>query len=193
MNKLKIIGSSIALILLTLITLSLYAPANSVGGIGKQRVVVEGDIGFEPSFLSAFGELVVVEPTPQVQVAFNYNVNSRQASSTTDGSGTVTHSDNQAVLTTTTNANSTSTLESKNVIKYNAGQGAVARFTAVFTDCATGTTQEIGVGDTDDGFFFGCRGTDFGILRRSLSIYPCGNIKGWPKISLCLATKSQNG
>ncbi|HDZ13690.1 MAG TPA: hypothetical protein ENH60_02170, partial [Pricia sp.] len=118
--------------------------------------------------LSAFGGLLVDQKEPQVQIAFNYNINSRQASTTVVGSGTATFSDGLAVLNTTTGANSTSTMESLNVIKYNAGTGAEMEGTAIFTECTAGTTQEFGIGDNEDGIFFGCRDTDFGtIIRRS--------------------------
>jgi hypothetical protein len=52
--------------------------------------------------------------------------------------------------------------------RYRPGQGIVARFTAVFTAPVAGTTQEFGIGDATNGFFFGSNSSGvFGLFRRS--------------------------
>ena len=132
------------------------------GGSPSPEVQVTSDL----SHRTAFGELLVAELTPQIQVAFNYNINSRLVATSSLNGGTITRSDALDVLSTGTNTFSSSTINSLNVLKYNPGQGAEVRFTALFTDCTANSNQEIGVGDDEDGFFFACRGSDFGILRR---------------------------
>jgi hypothetical protein len=52
------------------------------------------------------------------------------------------------------------------VLKYDPGQGALVRFSAIFTTGVAGSQQEVGLGDSTDGFFFGYNGADFGVLRR---------------------------
>ena len=41
----------------------------------------------------------------------------------------------------------------------------MTRFTGIFTSGVANSTQRVGIGDDDDGFFFGYNGVDFGILR----------------------------
>lgn len=116
---------------------------------------------------TAFGELSVANPTPEVQIDFPYNINAGLMTTRTNGSGTATQSNGKAVLQTTAASNSSAELESIRVLKYNPGQGGLVRFTSVFTTGATNSTQIIGIGNVEDGFFFGYNGTSFGILKRS--------------------------
>ncbi len=73
-------------------------------------------------------------------------------------------------MQTTAAASSEAHLTSRRVLKYNTGQGGLVRFTAVFTACTANSSQLIGVGDAIDGFYFGCDGTSFGLLRRQNSV-----------------------
>ncbi len=57
-------------------------------------------------------------------------------------------------------------MESRKRVRYIPGQGVIIRFTALLTPCAASSTQEIGIGDDSDGFFFGCFGGSFGLDRR---------------------------
>lgn len=114
---------------------------------------------------SAFGETNVAELTPIVQLSFPYNINTRLVKTNTNG-GTVTFSNNKARVSTGAGANQSAQLFSRTRVKYNAGQGSLIRFTAVFTSGAANSNQYIGVGDSGDGFFFGYSGTAFGVIRR---------------------------
>ena len=135
---------------------------------GEIATVTDGklDVNSTEDQKSAFNEVLVAELTPKVQIDFNYTINSRIASTTVDGSGATSTSNSKAVLQTTANANSSATLESKRVVKYDPGQGALARFTAVFTTGVANSNQEAGIGDDTDGFFFGYNGASFGIMSR---------------------------
>lgn len=115
---------------------------------------------------AAFGELITAELTPKVQIDFPYNINTDIVNTTTTGSGTVTQSNGKVVVQTTASASSTAQLTSKRVLKYDAGQGALIRFTAIFTTGVASSTQIVGIGDNIDGFFFGYNATSSGILRR---------------------------
>lgn len=122
---------------------------------------------------TAFGELLVAEPTPIVQLQFPYNVNEAVAEIRENNAGTVTQADSMAVLQSGASANSAAQLLSLVPVKYNAGQGALARFTALFTTGVANSEQTAGVGTIGDGLFFGYDGAAFGVLRRS---------KGHPEI-----------
>ncbi len=115
--------------------------------------------------LTAFGEVSVASPTPVVQVQFPYNINS-DIWETRDNNGTSSVVNNMANLSTGAVANQSSTIITRNFLKYNPGQGALVRFTALYTTGVANNTQWVGIGDSDDGFFFGYNGNTFGVLRR---------------------------
>jgi hypothetical protein len=114
---------------------------------------------------SAFGETEVAEPTPVVQLQFPYNINTRLVNTNANG-GSVTFFANKAKISTGAGANQSAQILSRREVKYNPGQGALIRFTAVFTAGAANSTQYVGIGDAADGFFFGFNGTAFGVMRR---------------------------
>jgi len=55
-------------------------------------------------------------------------------------------------------------------VKYNAGQGALIRFSALFTTGVANSRQIAGVGEVGDGLFFGFNGSVFSILRREAGV-----------------------
>ncbi len=132
-------------------------------GVTREYVVAPSNT----AGLSAFGEQLTAELSPLVNLAFHYSINARYVNTYTPGSGTVTQANDMALLQTTANANSTAILESVRHVHYNPGQGIAARFTAIFTTGAANSIQEIGIGNVEDGFFWGYNGTAFGVLRRS--------------------------
>ena len=119
-----------------------------------------------PNQKTAFGELSVANLTPIVQLSFAYNIHSDLVLSPTNNGGTVVQAANKAKLQTSAAANASAHLNSRVPIKYHPGQGALIRFTAVFTEGVANSTQWIGVGDVDDGYFFGYNGDTFGVLKR---------------------------
>jgi hypothetical protein len=68
---------------------------------------------------------------------------------------------------TGTTTNSKSSLRSLHRTYYSGGLGLRVRFSAIFSEPALGCSQLIGYGDQNNGFFFGYKDTEFGILRRS--------------------------
>lgn len=117
---------------------------------------------------TAFGELRISEMTPVIQVTYPYNINPLLVNTTTVNGASVTQADNMANLTTSGVTSSSVELSTVNVAKYRAGEGIAARFTALFTTGATTSDshQIIGIGDSNDGYFFGYSGNTFGIHHR---------------------------
>ncbi|WP_125154784.1 hypothetical protein [Clostridium rectalis] len=115
--------------------------------------------------LTAFNDLRSTNLTPMAGWTFNYNINSDYIISTTANSGTITQGDSMAILSTTTSSNGSAKIETRKVLRYSPGLGALARFTAVFTEGVLNSQQIIGLGDDTDGFYFGYNGTSFSILR----------------------------
>lgn len=117
-----------------------------------------------PTDLSAFGELLTVEPTAVVQMQYVYGIlNPNYVSTTGANGGTVTTSTNFALLSTGTGATGIAQLSSNHRLHYKPAQGCASLFTALFSTGATGSSQKIGVGNIvpansmtiQDGFFYG--------------------------------------
>ena len=142
---------------------TLYVSGNNFGNL---------DVAIrEP--LTAFGELKVAESTPTVQLSFVYGIPTELIVQETTGSGTITgttstiSTNSLALISTGTTDDSSAILYSKRYVKYRTGTGCNFRGTAIFDNPVANNQQLIGVGDNNNGFFFGYNGTDFGVLRLS--------------------------
>ena len=119
---------------------------------------------------TAFGEIRMAEMTPQIQTSFVYGINQSLVNTGSTGSGSVYSSDSMGIVETGAATSSSANITTIRPLKYNPGQGAMSRFTAVFTSGATGSTQWIGPLDDEDGVAFGYSGETFGVLRRQNSV-----------------------
>lgn len=116
---------------------------------------------------SAFGELLVANPTPIVQLQFPYAVNPRLVTNITTGSGGATVTNSLLSVSSGTTTASNALFRSARDAKYHPGQGALIRWTSLFQASGTAGTEAIsGFGNEEDGFFFGYDGGTFGILHR---------------------------
>ncbi len=121
--------------------------------------------------LTAFGELLTGELTPQFQGSFEYTVdNTEITENTVTAGGTVTQSEAMAVIRTSTTTASDAELQTTTHAKYRAGQGSVVRFTALFSAGVTGTKQMGGLVDEKgsstpykNGYMLGFNGEDFNV------------------------------
>lgn len=116
-----------------------------------------------------FGSIHVENQTPIYQSDAVYGLNSGETGQTvviTSGSATVTSANSLFVVSTGTTANSFSELQSRRRLRYRPGQGMISRFTGIFTAGVADSYQLIGPGNSEDGFFFGYKGTSFGIIYR---------------------------
>lgn len=144
------------------------------------KVNTDGNIALS-SQTTAFGELSIAELTPVFQGEFSYNINTKLWSIHTN-TGTATVDSNRAKLSTGAGANQSTAVLTRTPIKYHPGQGALIRYTTIYTTGVANSIQMMGVGDSGDGYFFGYNGADFGVLRR---------VGGNPEIrTLTITTKS---
>lgn len=120
--------------------------------------------------LTAFGETLTANLSPQVIIHFPYNLNTDIVNTTTVGSGAVTHSNQFAVVESGAATSSSGRLQSNRLLEYHPGMGGLARFTTIFSNGVAGNTQISGIGNDVDGFFFGYNETAFGILHRSSGV-----------------------
>ena len=142
----------------------------TLGGNIYEPVATNGENSLVMSVVdprTAFGEITVAENTPTCQVDFVYGINTNLTSNSVSNAATVTTTNGMAILTTGTQVNSVATLVTKEYVKYRPGQGAMSRFTALFTTGVAGSTQMAGpFGDGVDGLGFGYNGTSYGIIYR---------------------------
>jgi hypothetical protein len=154
-----------------------------IGGLQFQRVKLAlgnsgqdlGDVsGTNPmvvdmggASVGAFGDLITSENTPLVQFDFVYGINSQQGFTTVVGTGVADTDAGRLRLQTGVGATGSAIFESKQAIKYRAGQGVTTRFTYAFATGTASSTQGIGPGYAQNGYFFGYNGVDFGVLHRN--------------------------
>ena len=138
--------------------------AIATNGTGQLSVELGG------TNVSVFGDIVTAENTPVLQLDWVYGINSQLG--VTGGTLTGVGDTNAARLRVQTGTNSAATAfyQSRRAAKYRAGQGMTARFTPVFVTAYTNSYQIMGVGNTQDGYFYGYSGTTFGILHRRVSV-----------------------
>jgi hypothetical protein len=117
--------------------------------------------------VSAFGDAEVVPRTPLIQGDFVYGLNNQLITSSTANGGTADTNAGRARLQTGTNVAGSAVIQSVKTAKYRAGQGVVARWTAVYTTGVASSQQEWGAGNSTDGYLFGYVGTQFGAIYRN--------------------------
>lgn len=123
--------------------------------------------------VTAFGELLVGQLSPQFQGSFEYTVgNTDLNTNTVVNGGTVTQASAMAVMTTSTTTASSALFQSKQHAKYRAGFGGLDKFTAMFATPVVETEQYIGLADEvgssatfKNGYMIGYDGVTFGFHR----------------------------
>lgn len=121
------------------------------------------DVGF----VTAFGEKAVASKTPERQYAFSRDFDPSEWSQTHVSTGTSYNTNSQFTVSTGINAAGAATVVSKELAHYRSGQGLIIQFSAAFTTGVANSEQYIGLGDTNNGFFFGYNGTSFGVLHKN--------------------------
>jgi len=140
----------------------------TTGGNSYKNVNIDAQSNLEVAIkspLTAFGEMSTAEAVPVIQIDFVYGINNVTTNTTLTGSGTATGASGMLTLQTTAATSSSAIAYSARNLKYRPGQGALTRFTAIFTTGVAGSVQHAGLGfpSLTDGLFFGYNGTSFGI------------------------------
>ncbi|MGB0943138.1 MAG: hypothetical protein ACPGUE_12080 [Marinomonas sp.] len=112
---------------------------------------------------TAFGELSVASLTPLVQVTAQYGLLDDVLGIALGGS--VTTQDSNFVASTGAGPNNVAAIVSSREAQYKAGQGLMARFTAIFTQGQANSTQQAGLITSESAFAFGYNGSEYGILH----------------------------
>lgn len=136
--------------------------------VGKRRVHTETVSQVEIiGPLSAFGQMLMVQPTPTLQIQFQDGLNARKLTSRNTGSGATSVANRTlGQISTGTTLSSVSELRTRRVSKYYPGQGISAAFTGLFqSGGAANTEQMLGLGNIEDFLGFGFNGTAFSTIR----------------------------
>lgn len=130
---------------------------------------------------TAFGEVMVADATPAIQIDFVYGVNNVTTKTLITGSGSVTNGSGMVSVSTTAATSSSAVVYSSRNLKYRPGQGALARFTALFSTGVEGSYQYAGMGfpDLENGLFFGYDEDVFGICLVKAGAMTCVPKASW--------------
>jgi hypothetical protein len=119
--------------------------------------------------LLPFGSVHVENLTPIFQSDGVYGINDGQQITFASGSGSVGSTESMLEVSTGTTIYSQGVILGRKRLRYRAGQGVIARFTAMFTAPQPLSYQIAGVGHSEDGIYVGYADVlgntpDFGIL-----------------------------
>ena len=143
----------------------------SQGSLVTRSVNTLSSIGIANT--GAFGDLIISNLTPSVQIDFIYGINTQTGTTSVTTTGVVDTDASRLRIQTGVGAAGAGTFQSNRISRYRQGEGMVARFTGVWASSAANSTQVIGMGNTQVGYFFGFNGTAFGISMRN------GGTDGW--------------
>lgn len=113
---------------------------------------------------TAFGELSTAQLSPVSQMAANYGM-SPKAFEFASGAGSTYAESGLFVAETGAASDSLATVLTSRQMLYRPGQGALARFTALYDTPALGSQQYAGFITATDTFAIGYDGTSFGVLH----------------------------
>jgi len=115
---------------------------------------------------TAFGDLISESYTPVTQISAEYGLLG-QTLTVTDSASSGSNSivDNKFTSQTGTAADGLGSILSLRQLKYRPGQGAIARFTAVFSVGVANSQQAAGLVTAENSFVFGFLGENFGIFH----------------------------
>ena len=115
---------------------------------------------------TAFGDLKAERMSPVTQISAEYGLLNQVLTVTDTGaSGTTTVVDNKFTCQTGTATDGLAAILSLRLLTYRPGQGASARFTALFTTGLPNSRQLAGLITAENSFTFGYVGTSYGIIH----------------------------
>lgn len=115
---------------------------------------------------TAFGELSTAKNTAFIQNTGAYGLIPANFRTYTTLSGTATVTNRMFTVSTGTTNAAYGAIKSFRSVNYNSGQGAIARFTALFQNNAASSQTGVGLVNLTDELSFGYSGTTFGVWHR---------------------------
>ena len=103
---------------------------------------------------TAFGENSVAEPTPVVQISAQYGLTDEVMEIVNNG-GSTSNGDSLFKVSSGTNPLGLASLSTSKQLAYKPGQGALTRFTSIFSPWSANSLQAAGLINSEDAFAFG--------------------------------------
>jgi hypothetical protein len=128
-----------------------------VDSSGHLQVAIHSPVG-------PFGSVHTESLRPIFQIDGVYGVPEFEARTNVSGSGVASASNSLLTVSTGTTINSTAAIQSRKRLRYRPGQGTAMRFTSLFTTPVANSYQVMGMGHSEDGYYFAYKDTTFGIL-----------------------------
>jgi hypothetical protein len=122
--------------------------------------------------VTSYGEVSTASNWAAIQTDATYGINDGQIRTDSGVGGSVTSTNSTFVVDCGNSAGGRAILQSRDRIRYRAGQGSLARLGAAFSAAVPATAQIAGVGHAEDGVFFGylqIAGT-FGIVYNRFGV-----------------------
>lgn len=144
--------------------------AMDYGAEGKPilRVAEVGILhGANPASVTSFGEPYAIPITPVVQHDAIYGIDPDKIFTRFTGTAYASNNNSTYRLSTGLDQDSIALAQTKRVIRYRPGQGALARFTAGFVNPAAGYSIRAGFANLENAIQIGYDGDRFGIVRYS--------------------------
>jgi hypothetical protein len=117
---------------------------------------------------SAFGVPISNQEFVSTELLFSYGILGETVNTSYGNGGYISASGGMAYVTAGSSVNGYATLEGKEALHYVSGFGGRLKFAGYFVSGGMDNSyQEVGIGDSIDGYFFGYSGSQFGVLRRS--------------------------
>lgn len=138
--------------------------------IGKNVQGQGSGVGTSGGSVGPFGTSLVSNMSPSGQATFVHGINDIQWLTSSTGTGAaITSSESVMTCSSGNSLSGSSEISMQRGMKYRAGQGGLCRLTAIFGSGVADTKQLAGLGNGENGFYFGMNGTQFGILHRETS------------------------
>jgi len=128
----------------------------------------------------SFGNVSVTQQQPSVTSHFYYDNIDLLSVGSTGGSSEIVIANQSAILSTGITPGSSGSIRSIDIHRYLPGTGIKALLTATFSTGGSGSSYQIlGIGNSENGYFFGYNGANFSILRRNRNVDTYTNQSEW--------------
>jgi hypothetical protein len=143
---------------------------SQVAPLANNVTISSGSASTVAPNIDVLGSAVSGSRYNQIEIDFN-SVPSSTLITNTNNNGTITASNGHSLYATSSTATSSAKGVSVGIVQYRAANELYSYFSAAFTVSGGSRTansyQRIGIYDTNNGFFIGYSGTNFGVTKRT--------------------------
>jgi hypothetical protein len=144
---------------------------SQVAPLANNVTISSGSASTVAPNIDVLGSAVSGSRYNQIEIDFNTAPSGSLLTTTVTGSGTITQSNGHSLFATSSTATSSAKGVSVGIVQYRAANELYSYFSAAFTvsgGARTGSSyQRIGIYDTNNGFFIGYSGLNFGVTKRT--------------------------